>query len=211
MIISNNYRSLFKGKKRHILYPVTKCQPMYYKLIAILIALLIALTGLFVVTRPMSNKKPEERVENTPAKEKTLDQPENQSDLNAEQAFLDFLTWKKDSQPTLQTQDTRLDELSRQFPQDYRFVLERIRGDAKIKGIHSHTAEFEILTKAAQIAINCDCGDAQKMKADLIRDKANKSNGFWKLSTHPKQWKPIIDALEEENVSLLKKQSDHHH
>jgi hypothetical protein len=143
-----------------------------------------------------------------------LDTPKAQEPTHqkaaAEQSYQEFLVLKKEGKSTTKELDERLTELAAQFPTNYRFPLEKIRGAAKIKGVHSHTEEFEILEESAKIAITCQCGDAEKMLADLLAHKDNKESGFWKLSTHPHQWAPIIEALEKQDAELLGKHGDHH-
>ena len=182
---------------------------MNSKIIAgILVVLIIGLGG-YLLTRPFG-KSP---VKNISGKDEIEN---NHSGNNIEltkssQAFQSFLKSKKENKLGLQELDNQLGKLSKEFPIDYRFPLERIRGAAKIKRLHSHKEEFELLGNAAQISIECNCGDAEKLLNDLQQNSGNKANGFWKLSTHPKQWNPIMEALKLKDVEALGKMNDSHH
>lgn len=175
----------------------------------IVVVLLIGLIGYFL-TQPFGNSP-----NNTSEKDKTKNQDnhsENTNDLNSQSlAFQEFLDLKKENDLEAYELDIQLKKLSEEYANDYRFTLERIRGDEKISGIHSHKEEFELLAKAAQISIECACGDAEKMLNDLKKNSRNKVNGFWKLSTHPKQWNSIIEALKHEDVGELEKMNGNHH
>jgi hypothetical protein len=178
---------------------------MNNKIIAIAttaIVVLVLVLAFYFATRPIAEKHSED-IPKTTTQNDHVEPSESQKPLPANEAHQDFLTWKKDEDSSLQAQDERLQALSESFPKDYRFPLERVRGAAKVKGIHSHTEEFELLADAARIAIECECGDTKKMLDDLNTHRGDKTNGFWKLSTHPKQWDPIIEALRKEDVDLL--------
>lgn len=179
---------------------------MNTKIIALVIVIVVVAAGIYFVSRPFP-KDP------APTKEKPtqIDPVEKKTLPDAEQAYLDFLKWNDTASSTPDALDKRLEELSTSYPSDYRFSLERIRGGANVKGVHSHTEEFEILREAAKKAIACQCGDAIKMRNDLLANKDDKSKGFWKLATHPKQWNVVIEAIEKEDVSLLDKNEEHHH
>ncbi len=178
-------------------------------IIVIVFLVVVAIVGYFL-TRPIGKAPAKNKMEKVD--EVKIDEPiKNNSLSNEDKAFQDFLNSKKENKLGIQELDNQLEKLSHEFPYDYRFPLERIRGAAKIKGVHSHKEEFELLANAAQTSIVCDCGDAEKMLNDLQKNSGNKANGFWKLSTHPKQWNPIIEALKHKDVEELEKINDSHH
>ena len=182
------------------------------KSIAFAIVGLIILAAAYFLTRPVMKSSPQDPSKLSEKTEQKDDKKEEKEALSsADDAFQQYLDWKKENNPSLQEQDSQLETLGQEFPKDYRFLLERIRGSAKIKGVHSHTEEFELLSNAAKMAIECQCNDAAKMLADLKTHAGDKSHGFWKLSTHPKQWDVVIEALEHKDVSLLNANDGHGH
>lgn len=178
-------------------------------IISIVILVVVAIVGYFL-TRPIGKTPAKNKMEKVDEL-KTGEPIKNNSLSNGDKAFQEFLNSKKENKLGLQELDNQLEKLSKEFPSNYRFPLERVRGEAKIKGLHSHNEEFELLANAAQTSIECNCGDAEKMLNDLQQNSRNKANGFWKLSTHPKQWNPIMEALKQEDVEALEKINDSHH
>ena len=172
---------------------------MNAKIIAGIIILILMSVGIYFAIKPISN--PSESVETTHSSEDphTEASGENKEVKTADDDFLEFQNWQKTTSSSPKELDDYLVKLSEEYLNDYRFSLERIRGAAKVKGVHSHKKEFELLDAAAQKAIECVCGDSKKMLHDLEEHKSNKERGFWKLSTHPKQWNLIIEALEHEH------------
>ena len=172
--------------------------------IIVIIAIIGLSAGIYFASKPSkmapSTQKQEQPVAAVEAKKTTDEYP-----------YEDFQKWKKDNAPTPGELDKRLEELAAKYPSNYRFSLERIRGEANVKGVHSHAEEFEILEEAARKAIACQCGDATIMRNDLLANKDQKNQGYWKLSTHPQQWNVIIEALELQDAKLLEKSGEHHH
>ena len=184
---------------------------MNHKTIAAIVVVLIVLTAAYFLSRPASDKKvvPNGAVENT-GQPPQADPPKSKTIPLAEAAYQEFINWKKEAAPSPKERDARLHDLSEKFPKDFRFPLERIRGAANIKGVHSHKEAFELLSTAAEKAIACECGDAEKMLADLRAHEGDKANGFWKLSTHPKQWDTVVEALEHGDIGGLNTVGGHH-
>ena len=169
---------------------------MNTKIIAGIIILIVLGVGIYFATQPISGISKSEDTTHQHA-EKHSENPSIQEEKETDEiAFEDFQNWLKKESPTPQEIEDYLVKLEGKYPDDYRFTLERIRGAAKVKGVHSHKREFEILEAAARKAVACECGDAQKMLDDLNRNKSNKKRGFWKLSTHPKEWNKIINVLQ---------------
>ena len=178
---------------------------MNAKVISIIIVILALAAGLYFSSKPITKgltSKKETHSHNEDA---------GNSASGVEQSYSDFLAWKENESPDADALDKKLTELAAQYPSDYRFTLERVRGAANVKGVHSHTEGFEILEEAARKAIACKCGDANKMRNDLLANKDDKIKGFWKLSTHPKQWDMVVEALENKDASQLAKNEEHHH
>lgn len=83
------------------------------------------------------------------------------------------------------------------YPTDYRFTYER----AKLvgKGLIKHKEGWAALRRSAEIAI--DGGKAQQMSADMVpRERSD----FARLSSHPAEWNEIIEALNNNDKTLLK-------
>lgn len=178
---------------------------MNAKIISIIIVILALAAGFYFASKPIT-KGPASKKETH-----THDEDAGNTAPGVEQSYSDFLQWKENESPDAVALDKKLSELAVQYPSDYRFSLERIRGAANVKGVHSHVEGFEILGEAARKAITCKCGDALKMRNDLLANKDDKIKGFWKLSTHPKQWEVVVEALEKEDASQLAKNEEHHH
>jgi hypothetical protein len=168
---------------------------MNAKIIAGIIIAIVFGVGIYFATQPISGTSKSEDTTHQHAENHSENKPEEEKETD-ETAFADFQNWLKKEAPTPQETENYLVKLEEKYPDDYRFTLERIRGAAKVKGLHSHKKEFEILEEAARKAVACECGDASKMLADLTKNKSNKERGFWKLSTHPREWKAVLDILQ---------------
>lgn len=179
---------------------------MNSKIFAVIMVVIFGGAIFYFASRPMGKSVPKESEEH----HQNPDTEKPTSSL-AEESYQYFLNQKKENNFSIKELDDQLDALSAQFPTDYRFPLERVRGASTIKGIHNHAEEFELLTDAALKAIECNCGASKKMLQDLLAHQKDKLNGFWKLVTHPKQWNPIINALEKEEEQLLEVTNQHHH
>ena len=120
----------------------------------------------------------------------------------ANAAFKDFKNWKKETKRSVQTVQSKLQSLAQQHPNDYRFKLEQVRGDANFKYHQLPSKALDLLSQATTTAIGN--GQNQKMLKDLKDNRKAKRNGFRKLSEHKKQWKRAVQALEENDVEELK-------
>ena len=44
----------------------------------------------------------------------------------------------------------------------------------------------------------------------ILIEKDDKDNGFWKMSTHPDDWKAIVDALKDKDTAILTQEHADH-
>lgn len=114
-----------------------------------------------------------------------------------------FLNWRDRESPAPTELIERLEQLQRRYEYDFRFKLERVRVSLEISQTDAsyHEAAWDFLRMAAEVAIRTQ--DAEEMLDILERDKNDREHGFWKLSSHPNRWNPIITALSNEDVDML--------
>lgn len=89
----------------------------------------------------------------------------------------------------------------KQFPRDYRFTYKLIK--FKIDPTETeHDRDFELLKKAAVIAIQSD--RTEQLLAEMKRDRIEVSN-MRKLYLDRREWDLIVEALEEKDINLVRR------
>ncbi|GEM_PF-4255200 len=124
---------------------------------------------------------------------------ETPSPENADRDYQEFIQWRDAHTHTPSDISKQLEALEERHGHDYRFTLERVR--VSIYGFHDHPLAFKFLRVSAEKAIKN--GRAKEL-LDILKDQeSDRVKGFWKLATHPHDWNPIIEALQEENTNDL--------
>ena len=119
---------------------------------------------------------------------------------NAEQVLEEILQKFSSAPDSQQALDDALREAQEKFPTDYRFTYERIRLHVPDDEYHHHKA-FLLLKDAATRAIKN--GQAPRMLERMNND-LNLDNKIKKLSIGHQEWRQGIEALEQEDTSLLR-------
>lgn len=115
-----------------------------------------------------------------------------------------FMQWKKDKAPSEQEIINRLTILETQFPQNYRFTLEKIRGDERISKAGSRV--YGYFAEVVKKAVRSGEKEVLNLKEDLFFQKSRTTKKeFLRLRTKQiEKWKMIYTALEKGDTTILK-------
>ena len=120
---------------------------------------------------------------------------------NAEQVLEEILQKFSSAPDSQRALDDAFKEAEEKFPTDYRFTYERIKLHLPDDQYHHHHEAFLFLKDAATRAIKS--GQAPRM-LERMKNDINQNNKIKKLSLGHQEWRQVIEALEQEDTSLLK-------